>query len=1286
MKPVKFKKNELMKLSVLILMLLLSFPAKMSAQTDYTSKIKNPSFESGQTSWTISGLQTQTNSVFTLKSGSTYMEKWTGKGGAVGSASALQSISGLAPGKYKLTAAAQNIQEDDATAAQSGAYIFAGDAKTTVTVRNTYSVEFTYVSGSVDIGFEAVNASGNWIAVDNFRLSLISTDLSEALSEAIDKAQTLYGDGSGKGSEALLEAINSAKSVFANESSTGEQQAEAIVSLEEAVDTYKRANASSENPLVLTSLIINNNFEAGNFTGWTNTNFQTQTNSDFSIKNGTYYIEKWVAQGNGVGDAKVSQTLTGMHPGKYRLRVAAQNTQGGAATTSGAHIFANSNTLNVTTRKQYVLEFVLISDELSIGFEAKNCSGNWIACDNFRLEYISDSFDEIQAAYNDLIARAEALYSTRMITTAKTSLLKALDTAKAFADQSTTDGWPAAAKALEKAMATATTSSDIFAALLSAINNAQTELDNSSASNKANYQAAIDAAQAIYDNSNTTNAKAQTAIADLEKAAFAFKIDNGSGAAPKVTTDKRFIKGATWAFGRSTVSGSNILEQGFCWSESPDPRVTDNRTTEYLNQQGKIYWLRDLKPGTMYYMRAYAITKDYAVGYGDVIKFATVPKGTITHWYNNGGDEATNTRINNAINNAMDYYWNNLTSIHDFGISVTYSPGTPTADCGYGGGMRVGANASYQSTGTIMHESLHGIGVGTHNIWWSGEMRSNGDRGIWLGDRVTEAVRFWDNNTTATITGDNTHLWPYGCNGAQEDTHSDNLYCMMGIIAQALNEDGLPGSTAIGYALPYYSFTHEDNVKYYIKNEDKSHGLYTSYLVETATHGLQWKAMTAEEAAADDAAAWYISFTPSTQYYHLKNAKSGYYITYSSSAFKTVKRTSTTSAENIHLMRGRVDVNIEKSTYRGYYFIHPESSATPPTLTASASSNTTSQGFNIAKSATEQRWIILTADEVKAIENASLKVSKQELTDLLKELKALTAVPHYENEEGVDNTFNSQISAIEAAGNASTSVTEINDLIEQAKNESVAFLSGVGVKDESKPFDLTYMLVNPTFDSDATTGWTTASNPNYGYQAAEFFQATFNFYQTLKNMPAGTYKLCANAFQRPGAYTEVYAPYIAGTAEVTTSLYIGSTAQAVCHICDDRQSSAPSTGCQQVGDNKYIPDNMQSGAAFFNKGLYESSVTSELAKSGSSLRVGIKCTKSSSGYWSMFDNFRLYFYGTPHDATAIDDINADANDGEGLFTDGVVYNLQGQKVGTSLEGLPEGIYIINGKKFLFKNK
>lgn len=55
-------------------------------------------------------------------------------------------------------------------------------------------------------------------------------------------------------------------------------------------------------------------------------------------------------------------------------------------------------------------------------------------------------------------------------------------------------------------------------------------------------------------------------------------------------------------------------------------------------------------------------------------------------------------------------------------------------------------------------------------------MRSNGNRGLWLGDRATAVLRFWENDNTATLTGDHIHFWPYGINGAHEDDGSDALY------------------------------------------------------------------------------------------------------------------------------------------------------------------------------------------------------------------------------------------------------------------------------------------------------------------------------------------------------------------------------------------------------------------------------------------------------------------------------------------------------------------------------
>lgn len=1276
------------------LMLLLGFMLA-NAQTDYTSLITNPSFEQGTDGWEHKGMSAQGNNVFSIKDGTTYMERWTGRGGAVGDGKLLQELRNLPPGNYELTAVAQNIQEDTPTKAQTGAWIFAETSKlstlsshlnkTTITVRDTYKVAFNFVSGSITIGFEAKNASGNWLAVDNFRLTLVGTDLTAELIEAVKNAETAYGNASGKERQQLLDAIAAAKQLAAQSEHqpTADEDAAAIVAIEKAIDIYLRANASEETPLDMTDYITNPSFETGDLTGWTATNMGTMNNDFFTVMKGTWYVESWTWRGNIIGDARLSQKLTGLPAGRYRLKAAAQNIQEDTpkVAQTGAWIYAGSHTKDVTMRDNYTLEFVQVADALKIGFEAKGATGNWLSVDNFQLEYISDNFDDVKEEFATLITKAETLTDERMNSTALQAIKDAIVTAKPLLEQTTTEGWPVAATVLETALSTAIDSRNVFARLAENIVAAKTEIDNSGAVQKEDYQAAIDVAQAVYNSESTTDAQAETAIAALAEASFAFKIQNGggNGAAPDVVTDSRFIRGATWAFGRSTVKGSDIIEQGFCWSELPDPKVTDNRTTEYLNQAGQIFWLRDLKPATMYYMRAYAINKDYSVGYGDAIKFCTVPKGTVGHWYNNGGDEATNDRINYAINLSMDYYWNNLTSIHGFGISVTYSPGTPTADCSYGGSMRVGASSSYQQPGTIMHEALHGIGVGQHNMWWSSEMRSAGDRGDWLGDRVTEAVRFWDNSATAVITGDNMHLWPYGCNGAQEDTHSDNLYCMMGILAQALNEDGLPGSGEIGYALPYYAFNHEDGVKYYIKNENEKNGLRSAYLIETASHTLQWKTMSAEEAAADDAAAWYLSFTPSNQYYQFKNAASGYYMTYSS-GIKTANHARATSADNFHLMRGRVDVD----GYRGYYIIHPESTANPPCLSATTNGQTTVASWNIARTAKSQRWLILTAAEAENFDNGNIDLARKELSDLLAQIRELMKTPHVEDVEGADATLNDLLADIETKAATSTKGSEVNALSEQARVGAVNFLSSVSVTDVLQPFDLTFMIENPNFDNDATSGWTSTNGaPGYDAQGAEFFEKTFDFYQVLDNMPSGNYQLRTNAFQRPGTYNAVYSPYSKGTAKVTSSLYISNTLAAVKHICDDRQPSALFNdggwgSDQKMSDGTYIPNCMTGAAKYFAKGFYDSSVDALFENTGGKLRIGIKCTSAPASYWTMFDTFRLYFFGGNSTTVGIKDIT----DAESR-TDDSVYDILGRKISQSAE-LKNGLYIIGGKKVVIR--
>ena len=452
--------------------------------------------------------------------------------------------------------------------------------------------------------------------------------------------------------------------------------------------------------------------------------------------------------------------------------------------------------------------------------------------------------------------------------------------------------------------------------------------------------------------------------------------------AQSVVTDTRFARGATMAFGRMTIRGfipGQVVEQGFCWAEHAEPTTEDCCTTKYLTNNGRIYWLEGLKPATRYYMRAYVKHKNGNVYYGDALKFYTIPKGKISYTIRSGGADDVRKRIENATKTAVDY-WNNLTEMKGFAISVGYESGVQTADCSYGGWIRVGPNTAYQATGTLLHEMLHGCGVipWADTEWSRHNLRAGvtGDgygTGYWLGDRVTEVVRFWDNSTTAQLNGDYQHLWPYGINGAHEDNGTDLLYIGNSLICQALGEDGLQ-HTAELFAEPYYAFDQEDSVKYYIMNESLDCGLGTSFLMPSSAGLLKWTDMSASEALANDSCAWYITFTPDNQYYQFCNVATGRYLSYQqngTNGIRTAKREKLTANDNFHLMKSRKDVKVGRNTMRGYWIIHPTSNWTPPCLQAKASGYTETATFDIANSAAKQRWLLLTAEEATALYTAT---------------------------------------------------------------------------------------------------------------------------------------------------------------------------------------------------------------------------------------------------------------------------------------------------------------------------
>lgn len=157
-----------------------------------------------------------------------------------------------------------------------------------------------------------------------------------------------------------------------------------------------------------------------------------------------------------------------------------------------------------------------------------------------------------------------------------------------------------------------------------------------------------------------------------------------------------------------------------------------------------------------------------------------------------------------------------------------------------------------------MHESNHGVGVGQHWRWsWEELKASTKWQGLyptkmpkiqsgvyWQGDLANLIVEFLTNGQDL-CNGDGMHMGPFGINGAGADNGTRLLYIANALQTHGLGVDGLPPSG--GSPSPYYIFESEDDVKYYITNEDEACGRGTAYLTENADGTLAYCAVSTDD-------------------------------------------------------------------------------------------------------------------------------------------------------------------------------------------------------------------------------------------------------------------------------------------------------------------------------------------------------------------------------------------------------------------------------------------------------
>ncbi len=182
---------------------------------------------------------------------------------------------------------------------------------------------------------------------------------------------------------------------------------------------------------------------------------------------------------------------------------------------------------------------------------------------------------------------------------------------------------------------------------------------------------------------------------------------------------------------------------------------------------------------------------------------------------------------------------------------------------------------------------------------------------------------------------------------------------------------------------------------------------------------------------------------------------------------------------------------------------------------------------------------------------------------------------------------------------------------------------------------------NPGFDDNTTTGWTIIKNSEGRGAAAgvmEFWQGTWDIYQTIPTLAAGRYRISVQGYFREGALDEAaMRAHDEGTENLTCFLYANDSeipmVSTFAYYLDEDVG-----GCKGIRlgwSMRYYPNSMESGAVFFQRGYYDDNQVEVQLQDEQPLTFGLRNDQWTVNNWVLFDNWRLEVYGTLVELTAL---------------------------------------------------
>lgn len=264
-------------------------------------------------------------------------------------------------------------------------------------------------------------------------------------------------------------------------------------------------------------------------------------------------------------------------------------------------------------------------------------------------------------------------------------------------------------------------------------------------------------------------------------------------------------------------------------------------------------------------------------------------------------------------------------------------------------------------------------------------------------------------------------------------------------------------------------------------------------------------------------------------------------------------------------------------------------------------------------------WAFISEEDYQAhqtaleVFNASEPLKEQLL------LAASMGVTDISTQEAV---YNNMASTIDELNNA---YWEVRNLNRQYEEQTVT---------ADNPVDKTSLIVNPEHNNNQTLPWDIPAFMTVNYGVAESYNQTFNHYQSINDIPNGVYALTVRGFFRPYSSREAYKGFKPGTVVYG---YNGSTTQTQPLPSIYAGASTDSLGVNREKryNGYYLPENLEAASYYLQDAergpKYD--VTVMFYVEYGYMTIGVKQESLlSQTDWSVWDNWRLTYYGNSADA------------------------------------------------------